>query len=196
MDKEIYDNLLKNSIGKDKKCKKSFVIRDVLLKVSLPIIIGVIMASSLTGCIKTQHVDTPEDKAVSQMLEITDDYSFNLGDVRVFERNRLYKLLDDNDITDYIGRYGKRDYNCSEEDYRSVDGLDESYLYAMYFASSREDAETLARALNYKSLDDFLIKKGYVDENGNPSVDYWLADDAIKMAGIMNSEYNSKGASK
>ena len=196
MDKEIFDNLLKNSIGKEKKCKKDFKIRNVVMKVALPVIIGIIMASSMTGCMRNPRVDTPVDKAVSQMLDIRNNYPFNLGDVRLYERNRLYMLLDDNGIIDFTGRYGKRDYNCTEEDYRSVDGLDESYLYAMYFGSSEEDAETLARALGYSSIDDFLVKKGYVDEDGKPSIDYWAAEDALNIAEILNTEYNSKGASK
>lgn len=194
MDKEIFDNLVKNSIGKEKKCKKDFKIRNVVMKIALPVVIGIIMASSLTGCIRL--TPSSENSAISEMAEIKDNYPFNLGDVRMYERERLYELFDENGIIDYTSKYGRRDYNCSEEDYRSVRGLDESYLYAMYFGSSHEDAETLARALGYESLDDFLVKNDYVDDKGNPSVKIWGAKDALRMAEKLNSEYYSKGASK
>lgn len=195
MDNDMFNNMINNSIGAEKRCKKDFKIKKVVMKLALPIIIGIVMATSLTGCFFNQ---TPSkvDVAVSEMADISQNYPFDLGDVRIYEKARLYNLLDEKGITKYDGQYGLRDYDCTVDDYKMIPELDESYLYSMYSFSSEEDANILAQALGYSSLDDYLIKNGFVDSDGKQSIRYWGAVDAVQMAEKINAELNEKGVVK
>ena len=196
MNNEMFNNMMSNSIGNDKRCKKEFKIKKVIMKIALPVIIGIAMATSLTGCFFNYTPDNRVVEAVSEMGKISDNYPFDLGDVRMYEKSRLYNLLDEKGITKFDGQYGLRDYDCTVDDYKMISELDESYLYAMYSCSSEEDANTLAQALGYTSLDDYLIKNEFVDSNGKPSTKYWGAVDAVQMAEKMNTELNEKGVAK
>lgn len=195
MNNEVFENIVNNSIGNEKKCKKKFRVKEITTKISLPIILAFTVATSLTGCF-FKSVPSKVDLAVSEVGKISDKYPFNLGDIRMYEKVRLYDLLDEKGVTNFSEKYAFRDYGCSAEDYRKIPELDDSYLYAMYSTSSEEDANTLAQALGYSSLDDYLIKNGFVDESGKPSIKYWRAVDAINMAEKIYSEYYEKGAVK
>ena len=59
---KIYENLVLNSIGREKKVKKMFNLKKVTLKVSLPILLSTIMSISLSGCNSNKPVKTKSSK--------------------------------------------------------------------------------------------------------------------------------------
>ena len=91
MNNEMFNNMMSNSIGNDKRCKKEFKIKKVIMKIALPVIIGIAMATSLTGCFFNYTPDNRVVEAVSEMGKISDNYPFDLGDVRMYEmKNQDY----------------------------------------------------------------------------------------------------------
>ena len=76
-------------------------------------------------------------------------------------------------FTDYEGSGYNRSYHYDSEDFRNLEGLDESYLYGFYCATSEENFNDILSVLGYSSLEQYLTEKEYVDGDGNPSIDAW-----------------------
>ena len=101
--------------------------------------------------------------------------------------HRLYELLDKCGIDAYDVVGLRRDYHATEEDYKKVSELDESYLCAMYYSSSKDAANEMAKALGYDSIDDCLIKNGYTDKDGNADFGLWSAANSVSFAKEISS---------
>ena len=101
---------------------------------------------------------------------------YSLNTIRTYERRRFYSLMRENNLTDYSMNGNKRDYNYTVEDYKKMNGLDETYLYAIY--TNTNDIYDFLEALGYKDIPDFLTKNNYVNEYGKPSVLQWRIETA------------------
>ena len=194
---EMYKNALNNSIGNDKKVKKNFK-KKFFAKLPIAMITGVLIAMSVTGCGLIDKQVQQNNPIYEDYMNITEDYGVTTMEVNNYQGERLYKLLDGSVIDKYEARGRTRDYYATAEDYARVNGLDETYLGTMYYTSSKEDANEMAKALGYASLDEYLIKNGFIDSNGDADYRLWSAANSINMAKMMTSEKetNKGGNSK
>lgn len=90
------------------------------------------------------------------------------------------------------GRGYNRSYNYNTEDFQSLKGLDESYLYGFYCATSEENFNDVLSVLGYDSLDKYLIEKEYVDKYGNPSISVWNDASLAYIAELLEQEKDEK----
>lgn len=198
--KEIYEKAKNNSVGRDKVASAVRYKTQAVLKKSMAVVLAVFLAMGCVGCGIT-HNATPKDndtyiEDVDDSYMKDDESGYSSAEVSIFEKLRAMDLLDDNNMDNYDADGAHRDYHYVASDYADVEGLDESYLYGFYVLAGEEDANEMAMALGYKSLDDFMIQNGYIDVNGNPSISKWSDADLINMREIMVSEYGAKGDHK
>ena len=71
------------------------------------------------------------------------------------------------------------------EDFRSIEELDETYVYALFVICDTETFNVVLEALGYEDLADYLIKRNYVDEEGNPDLIVWTVKNMEEMSEIM-----------
>lgn len=193
MKDNIFEKLKENSIGKEKRVKKEFKIKKGIVRAAAAVLVGFLMATSLTGCMAGKKSGY---QIMQEYEHINEDYGVTAGEISYYEKDRLYDLLDSNGITNYDEQNGTRKYHCTADEYATVKGLDESYIYTMYYTSSKEAALEMAKALGYSSLDDFLTESGYVGLDGKPDYFLWAAVDSINMAKEISANNNQKGVSK
>ena len=96
-------------------------------------------------------------------------------------------MLKAHGFTEYEQPYllGRRSYKYTAEDYKKIAELDESYLYAFYTSTTIETLTEACLALGYEDVKDFLLKNGYVNEDGNPDVGVWYKHNKKEIASIM-----------
>lgn len=143
---------------------------------------------TMSGCplIKTDSTEPVEE---TKWVSYTNTYNgYKDHEIGAYERLRAKDLLEDCGFTDYSMEGSKRHYNYSAEDFRSVEELDETYLYALYVICDEETFETVLVALGYENLADFLTRMNYVDDEGNPSLLVWSITDMELISGIMVME--------
>lgn len=58
-------------------------------------------------------------------------------------------------------------------DYSCIEGLSEDDLYGFYHHCGYDETENVLKALGYDSWRTFLVRNGYVDKAGAPSVEVW-----------------------
>ena len=63
--------------------------------------------------------------------------------------------------------------------------LDETYVYALFVICDTETFNVVLEALGYEDLADYLIKRNYVDEEGNPDLIVWTVKNMEEMSEIM-----------
>ena len=76
--------------------------------------------------------------------------------------------------------YGKK---YSVEDYMKIPDINDNNLIGFYEMRGREECEKIAQALGYDGIDDYLVKNGYVNSNGEPSIKKWREYYASKAVG-------------
>ena len=137
----------------------------------------IIFSVSLSAC---SFIRCKAFEDAKRMLEETDDFeqfveekNINLTEIGRVQKVRAAALLEKNGLTEFTVKRIKRHYNYTAEDYRKMEGLDESYLSGFYKLCDEESFAVILKALEYKDLDDFLVKNGYVDESGNPDHQKW-----------------------
>lgn len=119
---------------------------------------------------------------------ITEIDGYDMADLSIYGNLRVYDLLDANGFTDYEGSGYNRSYHYDSEDFRNLEGLDESYLYGFYCATSEENFNDILSVLGYSSLEQYLTEKEYVDGDGNPSIDAWNDSSMAYLAGLLAQE--------
>lgn len=113
---------------------------------------------------------------------------YEMADLSMYGNLRVYDLLDANGFTDYEGSGYNRSYRYDAEDFRNLKGLDESYLYGFYCATSEENFNAVLSVLGYDSLEQYLTEKEYVDEDGNPSIDAWNDASMSYLVGLLKQD--------
>ena len=168
-------------------CKTQSIIRKTTVVAFLSV------AMLCTACIgpgQSNHNEKSSSEIEAEYKFLIDDESgYSADEVGVFEKLRAMDLLNENQMFDYERKTLQRDYHYTAEDYAKIKGLDETYLYGFYILSNEEDANEMVKALGFENLDDYMIQKGYVDEDGNPSRDEWCKADIVIMRKIMVSEF-------
>lgn len=135
----------------------------------------------------------PEDKG-NKTEYVTEIDGYEMADLSMYGNLRVYDLLDANGFTDYEGSGYNRSYRYDAEDFRKLKGLDESYLYGFYCATSEENFNDVLSVLGYDSLEQYLTEKEYLDEDGNPSIDAWNDASMSCLAEILKQDREREGA--
>lgn len=187
---DMFNKSLNNSIGNEKKVKKQFI-KKKFVQIPLAILAGTIIAISVTGCGLLPNATKGQD-VYDQYMNISQEYGVSVSDVNKYQVDRLYELLDKNNINKYENNGPYRKYYATEDDYKMVEGLDESYLCTLYITSGRDAANEMAKSLGFENLDDFLIKNNYTDKNGNANYRLWTAANSVYMAKQMTSQDANK----
>lgn len=198
--KKIYENMKNNSVGSEKRCNNKKIKKRVKLNITLATIVGTIIISGVVGLnakSKKDFLTYDEYKQTEDYKEYQKKYGtygYSNKEIINYEIARSINLLEENNMTDYEQKaYGIKQYNYTVEDYKKIDKLDESYLFGFYRATNQSTFSEILITLGYSSLDDFLLKNNYVDENGNPSVNEWMTYELNSTAKIMyESEENKK----
>lgn len=198
---KIYENLVLNSIGREKKVKKMFNLKKVTLKVSLPILLSTIMSISLSGCnsnksVKTKSSKTSQTETISSSntkeldinlimenySQIYENYGITAIDINTYERQRLFQLLKKYKMNNYTMVNGKRDYHYKISDYAKIKELDDNYLYTFHYIATYDSLLKMVNSMGYDNLNDYLIKNKYVDSNGKASLKIWGASNSLFAA--------------
>ena len=167
--KEIYENARKNSVGRDKVSSAIRYKTQAVLKKSMAVVLTLFIAMGCAGCgiahnTSVTNNDTRIERDYSYMED--EESGYTAAEISVYEKLRAMDLMDDNNMDDFDVGNGVRDYHYVASDYADVEGLDESYLYGFYILTNEEDANEMAIALGYKSLDDYMIQNNDERNNG------------------------------
>lgn len=78
------------------------------------------------------------------------------------------------DAQEIFDKYGL-DYSkkYSVEEYMKIPDINDNNLIGFYEMQGREECEKIAQSIGYEGIDDYLVKNGYVNSNGEPSVRAW-----------------------
>lgn len=132
------------------------------------------------------RLNSAQDESGGYKTEyVTEIDGYDMADLSIYGNLRVYDLLDANGFTDYDGSGYDRSYHYDAKDFRNLEDLDESYLYGFYCATSEENFNDVLSVLGYDSLEQYLTEKGYVDEEGNPSIDAWNDASMTYMADLL-----------
>ena len=184
----------KNSIGSDKRTTNKFTKTKKILNIAMSTILSVVIAMSMIGCTKANV----EDKTTIQQeySEIYEDYGVHTKDIQSYEIDRVERALEEQGLIDYtLNEDNLREYHYSSEDYKKINGLDETYLRGFYSIASDESVDEMAKAIGYNNLHDYLESKGFLYQNGTIDGQTWSAYDSVQIAKIMSQE-QEKGISK
>ena len=194
----IYENAKENSIGPEKKSSAKREKKTVAMKITIGALAAILAISGLTGCVQKTIQPTPnESTSISENIEYKNEYNgYSDVEIGIYERLRLGDLLEANGFTDYTMDGQKKSYNYSAEDFKKIEELDETYLYASYIATTKETFMNILTSLGYENLEDFLIKNEYVDENGKGSIYVWCIKNMEEMSLIMKQATEAKGLTK
>lgn len=141
------------------------------------------LGSAYNRVISSSKVETKEDSDDDGL------YGFTTYQISTYQTLRLYDLLEANNLTEYEPeQLTRRNYKYTADDYKKVAELDESYLYAFYTETTLETLTEVCQALGYDDIEDFLIRKGYVDKDGNPDVSVWYKYNKKEIAAIMKDK--------
>ena len=150
-----------------------------------------VMVFNLSGCsVSRANITEPvEEEPVEEENEyVTYENTYNGykdTEIGTYERLRAKDLLEEYGFTDYSMDGTKRHYNYTVEDFRSIEELDETYVYALFVICDTETFNVVLEALGYEDLADYLIKRNYVDEEGNPDLIVWTVKNMEEMSEIM-----------
>lgn len=177
--------------------KRNTIETKIINRLLLFMIILIVLLS--TGCIENDHdhdhnriSTSSEDVKTSTSKKY--DYHFKVYQIENYEKLRVYDFFKKNGFTKYTQVGTKVNYHYTSEDYKRASELDDTYLYGMYLYTSQETFDEILKALEYSCFDDFLIKNGYIDENGQPEADYtrWRYDSLKEIDKIMKKNANIK----
>ena len=179
---------------KQEKEKRSLAVAIVLAaawKICFTFVIFVSIAVLLK--LNSAHLKMEKHKNNMGKIEyVTEIDGYDMSDLSIYSALRVYDLLDANGFTDYEGRGYNRSYNYGIEDFQNLKGLDESYLYGFYCATSEENFNDVLSVLGYDALDKYLIEKEYVDKYGNPSISVWNDASLAYIAELLEQEKDEK----
>ena len=180
---DIFNDAVNNSIGKEKKVKKEFK-KKFFVKLPMTLITGVLIAVSAAGCglINIKETSKDTNPIYEEYMNIAEDYGVTSLEINTYQINRLYELLDKYGIDKYEVNGIKREYFLTADDYEKISELDESYLCAMYYSSSKSSANEMAKALGYAGIDDYLIKNDFKDKDGKADFRLWSAANSVNFA--------------
>ena len=71
----------------------------------------------------------------------------------------------------------------SVEEYSKIPDINDENLIGFYEMRDRIECDKIAQALGYDNLDDYLVKNGYVNSEGGPSIKAWREYYADKAMG-------------
>ena len=184
----LYENLKKNSIGNEKKCKAVKYIKKGTLRVGITVLISAFTIGVLSGCnIHEDYFNNNDNENNHSSYEQTlNDYNgFSIVEIRNYEMLRADDLFSNNGFHSYSMEGTKRKYNYKSSDYKRIKELDETYLYGIYLNTNSSTFNEVLQALGYSDLEDYLIKNNYVNKNGEPSTMAWSNADLEKMSQLM-----------
>lgn len=166
---KILENSKKNSVGLNKKEKlvKSTKKISVALLFSLVSFTSVI---SLCSCGNTNYSERQEEVVVAYEK---DEIKYRMGSeysidklMNVHEYLKKYNIPYELDGSGYDGEN-------NVEDYKRIVELCEEDLIGYYDILGEKESEKVVQALGYEGWDDYLEKNGYIDNFGEPNIDYW-----------------------
>lgn len=191
---DLFKRMRENSIGSEKRTSNRFNRKRVFLKKTISAILSAVIAFSMIGCVKNDNSNQLE--SMIEYSQLYEDYGYTDQELCDYEIERLDSLLESNGMGEYTRDEDcLRNYDYTAEDYKSIEGLDDSYLYAMYLTANQQSVDEFSRALGYNDLNDYLESHGYVDDNGYIDGRKWYRDNIMDMAKIKYEEDNSKGMS-
>lgn len=124
--------------------------------------------------------------------DITEEYNgYGAGDLNIYQYQRVYDLLERNGFEDYTGQGYDRFYHYDYIELQEMEGLDETYVYGLYYAVSEQNFQDMISLLGYHSLEEYLTAKGYVNEKGEPDIYVWRRA-ALEEASVMMAEDASR----
>ena len=96
------------------------------------------------------------------------DYQLDVMSVRQEQCIETETLLTSHNLNIEPGEDGNW---CN--DYSSVEGLSKDDIYGFYHYCGYAETEKVLRELGYASWNNFLVREGYYDESGAPSLEVW-----------------------
>ena len=146
-EKEIFENMRKNSVAKFDKEKLKLNIKRISAALAVSLVIGA-TATISTGC---------------------GPYGF---DVQQAYNDNFDNKQTARDLMERHGMTPGEDY--SVEDYLKIAELRDDHLSGFYDLLGYSESEKVAQALGYEDWADYLSKNNYVDQFGKPSFNEWM----------------------
>lgn len=181
--KQIFDNLKRNSIGNDKRSANKRYHKNLILKISLASIMITFLSACSTGISKEVNLN---NEAIMEE-NISKEYSgFSKDEVELAEVSNVTYLLKNRNMLDNFN-YTEDGYEASytKEVYARINELDDSNLHGFYLFATKDTFNTILNSQGYKDINDFLITKGYIDNNGKPSLEMWEESSLEEMGKYM-----------
>ena len=149
-------------------------------------IVVAVMVFNLSGCSVSKENRTEPVEEEKEYVTYENTYNgYKDTEIGIYERLRAKDLLEEYGFTDYSMDGTKRHYNYTVEDFQSIEELYETYVYALFDICDTETFNVVLEALGYEDLADYLIKRNYVDEEGNPDLIVWTVKNMEEMSEIM-----------
>ena len=148
LDMKIFLQAKENSIGNDKKDKLVTNKKSISKKLLIGLI-ATLLTLSMCAC--------SNDNSININYRAVDYYKSNvcLELVDVFKENDMEYDQASNSLAEYV----------KIEKY-----LNEDNMLIYYDFLGKVECDKIAHVLGYKDLEDYLIKNGYCDKQGNPSI--------------------------
>lgn len=182
----IYNNTMQNSIGEEKQCDYNKKTKKVTLRIAFATLIIILVMTCFNNLILPEIRESIKN-SIKQEENVELEYNgYYLSEIETYEYIRFSNLMAENNLTSYTQNGLIIDYNYTVEDYKKMDGLDESYLYTVYRKTN--DLNEFLHVFGYNDLNDYLIKNNYVDKNGEPSTIKWRIETAKDTSEIMLNE--------
>lgn len=158
-----------NSIGQTKKDKLIVKFKNIAKK-TITFLLALCLAVAMCAC---GHYSKETETYVNH--QYVDMYKFE-------EKSALEDIFAENGL-DY--RYA----NNEVEQYQDIiQYLNEDNMIIYYEAFGITETNKICKVLGYNDLNDFLIQKGYVDENGQPSMEALRAASDVYMTQAMTEK--------
>ena len=186
--KNIFEKMKAKSIGTNKRVKNKKIKIKARLKKPLAGLMAVIALASVIGCGALKQHDPGKRNQTSYSWKSDDTWSgYTYNQINAFEEERLDKVLNSYNMTDYTKDGYKRSYNYTAKDYMKVTELDETYIHGFYHMTDSYTVEQFCISQGYQNLNDYLVKSGYTDSEGKEDINKWIADDLEQMGKMMAS---------
>jgi len=101
------------------------------------------------------------------------EYDYTLYEMTIIEMQRFDKLMDDNGLTEYTQDGKVRNYDYTVDDYRQMEGLDESYISCFSSMTNEKTINEVLKVFGYNNLEEYVRAKGFVDDKGNVDIVSW-----------------------
>lgn len=174
--KKILEKAKSLSICNERKeYKKNF---KEISKRGASLLMALTMSLSLTACSKDKNI-SKNNESESSYEEITD---YDSKTISAYVSSKIYRADAQLKLANirYCDEYGRILTNDLDT-YKNIQDLNEDDLIGYYKVLGQEESNKILNLLGYSGWNDYLIKHGFVDKNGQPDIKIWEENVYIQM---------------